>query len=370
MQQHICPNCLLSIHDNREYCPHCGTQNPHYDPTATNENDGTQDSSAQPANHHPEATASKCAYCDSVLYSDEKTCSRCGAANPNFVVHGKSAGAGGTRSHGTENASTGKCPCCGGVLRSNERACPTCGSINTHYVLDTELLIRDPKTVSELQEYCAERNMPLLRMRFFIGEDTHEPQAFGIYRTENGNTVVYKNKSDGSRAVRYDGPDEAYAVSQLLSKLEEECRKRGIDPDRSLRAEAPSVSENRRAYRSRGTYPNNAATAKTVYYTHKSSCRFRKPILWLIVLIGVVAWLFFAVRYREQCTACMDGCAHFLFGDSPIENSSFGSFSDNNDSSYHSGYSPGGSSSYDSGNQFDNSWDSWDSSDTNWDSDW
>ena len=246
MQQHICPNCLLSIHDNREYCPHCGTQNPHYDPTATNENDGTQDSSAQPANHHPEATASKCAYCDSVLYSDEKTCSRCGAANPNFVVHGKSAGAGGTRSHGTENASTGKCPCCGGVLRSNERACPTCGSINTHYVLDTELLIRDPKTVSELQENCAERNMPLLRMRFFIGEDTHEPQAFGIYRTENGNTVVYKNKSDGSRAVRYDGPDEAYAVSQLLSKLEEECRKRGIDPDRSLRQrEPPRLSKSR-----------------------------------------------------------------------------------------------------------------------------
>ena len=46
-------------------------------------------------------------------------------------------------------------------------------------------------------------------MRFFIGEDFREARAFGIYKAGENRFVVYKNKSDGSRAVRYDGPDEA-----------------------------------------------------------------------------------------------------------------------------------------------------------------
>ena len=52
--------------------------------------------------------------------------------------------------------------------------------------------------------------------------------------------MVYKNKADGSRAVRYSGPDEAYAVRELYLKLKSEVdlrrspgggsvpRKRGI----------------------------------------------------------------------------------------------------------------------------------------------
>ena len=87
-----------------------------------------------------------------------------------------------------------------------------------------------PKTIQELQDYCAQRSMPLAKMRFFIGVNYTGERAFGIYQ-DGDRYIVYKNKSDGSRAVRYDGPDEAYAVGQLFDKLLDECHKRGIDPE-------------------------------------------------------------------------------------------------------------------------------------------
>ncbi len=127
-------------------------------------------------------------------------------------------------------ASVSKCPHCGGVIRSDEKTCPHCGAENRNYSPDTPRTIYQPKTIAELKEYCAERGMPLLRMRFFIGEDYREPKAFGIYR-DGKDVVVYKNKANGSRAVRYRGTDEAYAVNELFQKLLSECHNRGIYPD-------------------------------------------------------------------------------------------------------------------------------------------
>ena len=127
-------------------------------------------------------------------------------------------------------ASTAKCPFCGAVVTSDQQQCPECGAKNDAYVEDLPRRILRPTTIEELKEYCAERGMPLLRMRFFVGEDFREPRAFGIYK-DGERFVVYKNKADGSRAVRYSGPDEAYAVNELHSKLLEECHNRGIYPD-------------------------------------------------------------------------------------------------------------------------------------------
>ena len=124
-------------------------------------------------------------------------------------------------------ASTGKCKFCGGVVRSDERKCPQCGAENENFVADTSRSVFLPKTIPELQEYCAERGMPLLRMRFFIGEDYRRPKAYGIYR-DGSDFVAYKNKADGSRSIRYRGPDEAYAVRALYEKLLEMCRHMGI----------------------------------------------------------------------------------------------------------------------------------------------
>ena len=83
-----------------------------------------------------------------------------------------------------------------------------------------------PKTIEALKAFCANKGMPLEKMRFFIGEDYREARAFGIYRDEDGDYVVYKNKADGSRSVRYQGPDEAYAVKEIYEKLKSEVELR------------------------------------------------------------------------------------------------------------------------------------------------
>ena len=135
-------------------------------------------------------------------------------------------------------ASTGKCKYCGAVVSSDESYCPNCGAPNEGFVTDSGRRIITPSTIEELKEYCAERNMPLLRMRFFIGEDHREPKAYGIYKDGN-DFIVYKNKSDGQRAIRYQGPDEAHAVNELYLKLMAECRLRGISSDGRIKETAP-----------------------------------------------------------------------------------------------------------------------------------
>lgn len=360
-----CPSCFVSLSENQKVCPNCGKPNPYYDP---------DHSAASPSGagntylHHAKATAGKCEYCDSTLYSDEKICPYCGAANPNFVVHGteETSSAGGTRFHGTTNASTGKCPYCGATVRSNEKNCPECGSENPHYVEDTVRVILHPKTVEELKEYCAERDMPLLRMRFFIGENTPEPKAFGIYKDGTGNTIVYKNKADGSRAVRYNGPDEAYAVDQILTKLKEECRSRGIDPDHSLNGQAA-----RNAAGSNGGYTPYAAKNRSASGRQKNTSG-RKWLWTVLIIIGV---LFLLTRLWGGCLACVNYFASdsFYSGSSSYSSGSSsyssGSSSDSGWSSSWDSGSDSGWSSWDSGSD-SGSWDSWDSGGSDWDSDW
>ena len=135
-------------------------------------------------------------------------------------------------------ASTSKCEYCGATILSSDTHCPNCGAPNPKHVpekLEKQMTVVHPRTIEELKLYCSERNMPLLRMRFFIGEDFKEPRAFGIYK-EGGNSIVYKNKRDGSRSIRYSGPDEEYAVNEIFSKLLDECNKRGIYPENTLRS--------------------------------------------------------------------------------------------------------------------------------------
>ncbi len=64
------------------------------------------------------------------------------------------------------------------------------------------------KTIEELKQYCAEHGMPLRRVRFFVGQIFQEPKASSICKAGDNHYVVYKNKADGSRAVRNDNPDE------------------------------------------------------------------------------------------------------------------------------------------------------------------
>ena len=114
-----------------------------------------------------------------------------------------------------------KIPCeyCGQMISETAQTCPHCGAANSK-VKRTAYGV--PATIEELRAYCQYHNLPLKDMRVFLGEDYRGAKAFGIYRDENtGNFVVYKNKADGTRAVRYEGSDEAYAVNELYMKIRE-----------------------------------------------------------------------------------------------------------------------------------------------------
>ena len=124
-------------------------------------------------------------------------------------------------------ASTGLCAYCGAPVSSSSATCPHCGAANPLYVVPARGTPMTPRTVEELKEYCQVRAIPLDRLRYFIGQDYRQPRAFGIYRV-GADFVVYKNKADGSRFVRYRGPDEEKAVGELFEKLLDSCRLNGI----------------------------------------------------------------------------------------------------------------------------------------------
>ena len=129
-----------------------------------------------------------------------------------------------------------RCPHCGGRNRS---AAPASGNAETQSarppVPESVVLPaaaqepkkqrKKPRTIEELQEFARERQLPLEQMRFHLGEDYRAPKAYGIFREDDGSVTVYKNKADGSRAIRYHGTDEAYAVNELLLKMREEIGK-------------------------------------------------------------------------------------------------------------------------------------------------
>ncbi len=59
-----------------------------------------------------------------------------------------------------------------------------------------------PKTIPELQEWFKANGFDYYKTRFFIGTNFKDPRAFGIYKYDAGDFVVYKNKANGERAIR------------------------------------------------------------------------------------------------------------------------------------------------------------------------
>ncbi|MCR5094013.1 MAG: hypothetical protein K6B72_08575 [Lachnospiraceae bacterium] len=112
-----------------------------------------------------------------------------------------------------------QCDYCGNTYEDTEPRCPACGAANTSHNNGD----KKPRTIEELQGWYRARNLPPEEVtRFFIGKNITEPRAFGIYQDDAGEFVVYKNKADGSRAIRYQGGDEQYAVNELYLKLKDE----------------------------------------------------------------------------------------------------------------------------------------------------
>lgn len=113
-----------------------------------------------------------------------------------------------------------KCEYCGQEISDKESNCPHCGAAIANH---TRTRGSQPRTIEQLQQWYKDMNLPPEEVtRFFIGKNIKEKRAFGIYLDENGEYVVYKNKDNGQRAIRYQGKDEAYAVNELYQRLKTE----------------------------------------------------------------------------------------------------------------------------------------------------
>jgi len=112
-----------------------------------------------------------------------------------------------------------KCEYCGNLIDDKLANCPHCGATNDNMKRTADFT---PKTIEELQKWYKDHHLPPYETtRFFIGTDYKGKKAFGIYE-DAGEFIVYKNKADGTRAIRYQGKDEAYAVNELYLKLKSE----------------------------------------------------------------------------------------------------------------------------------------------------
>ena len=296
-------------------------------------------------------------------------------------------------------AYTGKCPYCGSLIRSDQTVCPGCGAPNEQYVADTPRTVNHPTTIEELKEYCAERGMPLLRMRFFIGVDTQEPRAFGIYR-DGDKVVVYKNKADGSRAVRYEGPDEEFAVNEIYQKLLQECHNRGIYPDgKPKQAPPPPPPRNNRPKKKIFTKRNIIIAVIVIillgyfgdYLAHTDDGYYRFDDTGKTYYHYGSDWYYSYdnddANYWYAASSVPvdeDEYPDYSVGEDWSSDWDVGDFKESStwddiNYSYDSGSSYSSGSSYDDDDDWDwgssdydddDDWDSWDSSDSDWDSDW
>ncbi len=259
-----------------------------------------------------------------------------------------------------------RCEYCGNWIDDTDEVCPHCGGANEHMMASGEGV---PKTIEELKEFCARHNLPLEQMRFFIGEDYKEPRAFGIYQ-DGDNFVVYKNKADGTRAVRYRGKDEAYAVNELYQKMKSEVA------NQRNRLGNVKVQQAQKKTRTAGILATIAIAAALVagifaisrmpsdgYYHYDNTYYYLQDDDWYYYDSSHSSWQY----DNNPPTTLTENSDDYWEGDS--WNSSWGA-SDFSNSSY---YEPPSSSSNDDWDDDDWDWDSgdsWDSSSTDWDSDW
>lgn len=302
-----------------------------------------------------------------------------------------------------------KCEYCGSYVESTEENCPNCGAVNPNHQRNASGV---PQTLEELKDFCARHNLPLEEMRFFIGVDFKKPKAFGIYQDADGNFVVYKNKADGSRAIRYKGTDEAYAVHELYLKMQSEVQKQKT----RLSASAAEQTGGKSNHQDRIT---NRVSGVWGGFSPREKRRLIGSLLLVLFLFSILAfdamvpdkgyysyegsyyyydyhdWYRFDREQLDWIQADMAGTPldrhynHYLIKDN---NGAGNQYSESVDSEYYDAfsasqsvweedgsstreYSSGSDSSWDDSDWDDSDWDwdsgsDWDSSYTDWDSDW
>ncbi len=271
------------------------------------------------------------------------------------------------------------------------------------------------RSIQEIKEQAEILGMPLEKMHFYVGEDSKSPKCFGIYKDAQGNTVVYKNKSDGSRSVRYRGKDEAEAAQIFWDKLEDEIRIRQKNRDwwrhqEDLAASDEYGREYQKEIRRRKNREKTAKAAKTLpialagtaavallaiggyrliqnynynhpdngYYTHDSEVYYYQSPNWYMwdtdtwdVYDDVSADEWHDWDYSSQASSEMSTDAYFTeFEDSGYYVEPSSSSSSSSDYDYDDDWSSDWDDSWDSSDDYDYDYDDWDYSDTDWDSDW
>ena len=211
-------------------------------------------------------------------------------------------------------------------------------------------------SVAELLEKAQERGMPLEKMRFFINQDMKEPRCFGIYQEpDTGHWIVYKNKADGSRAVRYAGPDEAFAAQELWAKINDEIEKR-----------RPTVKKKKSRERVVLDVIIGLVAAALLFFGIRAMLREPKRGYYLIddvlYYFQDTAWYY----YADDGWGYYDAPDGYEWYQGGYYGSTYDGFDDPSDAFEDSDYYVEPSSDSDDSDIFD----SWDVGDTDWDSDW
>ena len=180
-----------------------------------------------------------------------------------------------------------RCEYCGGYIDETKQTCPHCGATNTAYM---RMAHDTPRTITELQSWYRARNLPPeTTTRFFIGKNVTEPKAFGIYEID-GVFVVYKNKANGDRAIRYQGTDEAYAVNELYLKLKET-----ILQQKARNLQAPNRSHSPTYRAERASVPDRYAALEAQHRTNFRRYRRRSAFAGLFSAILICVIVFGAI---------------------------------------------------------------------------
>lgn len=176
------------------------------------------------------------------------------------------------------------CKYCGSYLNDTDEICPECGAVNDQY---KRVVDGTPRTIEELKSWYKARNLPDENItRFFIGKNIKQPRAFGIYE-ENGKFIVYKNKGNRQRAIRYEGRDEAYAVNELYLRLKEEILNQKKQNERKNRHSKTELSDAEYKYYTAYAQRKSKQAARQNQQRNPSS-RFSMALVILLIICTIV----------------------------------------------------------------------------------
>ena len=125
--------------------------------------------------------------------------------------------------------------------------CPHCGAPNDY----VQRRIGIPKTIEELKIWCDKKNIdPAAQTKCFIGENVDYTDSYGVYKDQaTGDYIVYKNKHNGERSVKYRGKDESYAVNETYLNLKQ------LLLDKRLLNEGNEIKSLKRKYLGKQIHP-------------------------------------------------------------------------------------------------------------------